>query len=468
MPPQDTDTERVKRADFRPGSVFWWAFLAPLEELRRPFLHFTSRLAGKRHRQNSFWANSATNQLGDPHRDDTRLARPGPGQHEQGTAERTNRVELGRIERHGAIADFRLTISEYEGPDRKRLRIDSASDNPHSAIPSVRLRYSFHANDLALAPTGLFVMDSEHRHELEQNDLATWLSDKIEQTKPFLPAIAVGLVIFVAAVIGYKSWKASAREAKADRWRSFAVAVEGAQPDLNLLKQAAEANPDTNVGEWSEVTWADGRLYQATLQYFRNRDAANTALDEAVEVYERMITATEQAVAERAKFQLARAYELQGKLDEARDQYKRVTGAFAEVAQQRAEQLDSKAVKESYAWITATKSAPPTDDVPDLIPGDLTPDDITIPDEDADDTLQGLLDDVEEEVNANTEQPQTPEQPQATELQATELQATEQQETEQQETEQQETEDTKQPEENDEADEEAAPQQAEEESTNVE
>lgn len=243
-------------------------------------------------------------------------------------------------------------------------------------------------------------MDSEHRHELEQNDLATWLTDKVEAIKPQLPLIGVGLVALVAAIIGMNSWKASAEAAKADRWRDFSVAVEGVQPNLSLLKEAAEANPGTTVEEWSEVTWADGRLFQASRQYFSNRDAANTAIDEAIEVYQRMVTAKDRKVAERAKYQLARAYELQGKLDEAKEQYGKVTGAFAEVAVARAEELDSTEVQAAYEWITATKTASATATTPSgLTPGDLTPDDIDLPLEDADATLQGLLDEVEDQVN---------------------------------------------------------------------
>ncbi len=241
-------------------------------------------------------------------------------------------------------------------------------------------------------------MDSEHRHELEQNDLATWMTDKVEAIKHQLPVIGVGLVALVAGIIGLNSWRASAEAAQADRWRDFSVALEGAQPNLSLLKEAASANPGTTVEEWSEVTWADGRLYQAASDYFRKRENANTAMEEAIEVYQRMITAKDRKVAERAKYQLARAFELQGKLDEAREQYGRVTGAFEDAAKARAEALESDDVKASYDWITATKTASASATA-NLTPGDLTPDDIDLPLEDADETLQGLLDEVEEQVN---------------------------------------------------------------------
>lgn len=243
-------------------------------------------------------------------------------------------------------------------------------------------------------------MDSEHRHELEENDLAKWLEDKIEQIKPRLPAVGVGIVAVIAALVGLTGWKASTAQAEAGRWRQFSNAIEKLTPDLNMLKGAAEANPGTPVAEWSEVTWADGKLFQASTGYFRNRETADTNLDEAVGAYKKLLAAKDRDVAARANFQLARAYEMQGELEEAIKQYGRVTGAFEEVAQARAEELASPKVAASYEWITATKTASATSAIDSLLGSDeLTPDDIDVP-EDSDAELQALLDTAQQEVEA--------------------------------------------------------------------
>lgn len=248
-------------------------------------------------------------------------------------------------------------------------------------------------------------MDSEHRHELEENDLASWLAEKIEDVKPHLPAIGVGIVLLIAGLIGLNGYRASSQAAEADRWRDFAVALEGAAPNADLLQQAVDTNPGTTVAEWAEVTWADGKLFEAANGYFRDRKAADESVDSAIEVYERMTSAKDRAVSQRANFQLARAFELQGKLEEAREQYARVTGPFAAVATNRAEQLESEDVQASYAWITATKNGPAATGVGSAL-GDFEPDDIALPEvdaADADATLQDLLDKVEEEVDAADE-----------------------------------------------------------------
>ena len=245
-------------------------------------------------------------------------------------------------------------------------------------------------------------MDSEHRHELEENLLAKKLAEAYEDVKPRLPAYGVGLVAILAGIIGLNGWRASTAQAEAERWKDFAVAVEGAQPNEDLLRQAMEQNPGTPVAEWAEVTWADGKLFDAAGRYFRDRKTANEYLDEAIAVYERLVKSDDLSISERATFQLGRALELKGELEQAREQYALVTGGFAAVAQARAEQLDSPKVQKAYEWITATKTAQAAATTPTGLE-DFEPDDIEMPEvtaADAEATLQDLLDTVEEEVNA--------------------------------------------------------------------
>lgn len=242
-------------------------------------------------------------------------------------------------------------------------------------------------------------MDSEHRHELEENALARWLADTIEEVKPQLPTIGLGLVVLVGGLIGWTGWKASAKAAEAERWRDFAVAVEGARPNMDLLKSAAEANEGTAVEDWSRITWADGKLWEASRQYLRNRELADEASAEAIEVYERLVASKDRLVAERAAYQLGRAYELRGELDNAKQQYGRVSGAFADLASARVEDLDSDRLAADYDWITAVKtsSATQTIDPSTTTDGDLEPDDIALPEVDADTALDDLLQSVEDE-----------------------------------------------------------------------
>ena len=246
-------------------------------------------------------------------------------------------------------------------------------------------------------------MDSEHRHELEENSLARWLADTIEEVKPQLPLIGFGLVALVVGSVALNGWRASARAAEAAQWQDFSVAVEGARPNLDLLKSAAANNPGTAVEEWSEITWADGKLWEASRQYLRDRTVADEAAGEAIEVYERLAASKDRLIAERAAYQLGRARELTGDLEEAKKQYGRVTGAFAELAVARVEELDSARLATDYEWITSVKTASATATIDPSATGDLEPDDIEMPEVDADTALDELLGSVEDEETAEEE-----------------------------------------------------------------
>lgn len=250
-------------------------------------------------------------------------------------------------------------------------------------------------------------MDSEHRHELEENALARWLADKVEGLKAQAPLLLLGAVAVVAGLVGWNGWQKSSIDSTAERWRDFAVALESGSPDLIDLKTAAETNPGTPVAEWAEVTWADGKLFEASQLYFQSREQSNAAAAEALAAYERLISAKDRDVADRAAFQLGRVLELQGKLDEAAEQYARVTGAFAAVAKGRAAQLETPTVREAYEWIvdTTTTAGPPSSGSQEGTVG-LDPDDIPLPNvdpEDANAALDELLKGVEEEAGASAD-----------------------------------------------------------------
>ncbi len=212
-------------------------------------------------------------------------------------------------------------------------------------------------------------MDSQHRHELEENALAKWLEREIEAIKPKLPGILVGVIAVVGGVLGWSAYKDSVQAQKAESWRDYSLALEGVRPNLSVLKQTAEEHPDSAVEEWSLVTWADGRLWNAATLYLRDRAKSEEALTEAEEAYKNLVSAKSGDVVGRANFGLGRVLEMKGDLEAASDQYQKVSGMFAEIAKERADVLATKKAQKSYAWITKVEAAPATEDTvtgPDL------------------------------------------------------------------------------------------------------
>ncbi|MEO1495783.1 MAG: hypothetical protein AAFV43_01405 [Planctomycetota bacterium] len=234
-------------------------------------------------------------------------------------------------------------------------------------------------------------MDSEHRHELEENVLAKWLEEKVETIKPQLPVIVTVLIAAVAGTVGWSAYQRSAEDATGGQWRSFTLAMEGQNPSLDALKQTALDYPDTGVAEWADITWADGRLWEASNQYLRDRTSALELVAEAKATYETLERASNPEVADRASYGLARALELEGDFAAAAEQYGRVGGPFALLAERRAEDLQDDEAKTEYGWLTSIASEPQTGDI--TRPG-AEPDDIPMPPSDplADEDDEGGID----------------------------------------------------------------------------
>ena len=90
-------------------------------------------------------------------------------------------------------------------------------------------------------------------------------------------------------------------------------------------------------------------------ELFTDRARAKDSLQAAVRGYQAAMPAKDTLIQQRAMFGLAKAYEAQPNLDEARKEYKRLIdrfpkGVFAGVAQKRLDDLDRPATKEFYDW----------------------------------------------------------------------------------------------------------------------
>lgn len=242
-------------------------------------------------------------------------------------------------------------------------------------------------------------MDSEHRHELEENVLATWLTTRIEELAPHATTIVGVVIAAVAAVVGWSAYQTTSSAGRADAWRTYTLAVEGREPSLDALRIAAEENPGTPVEDWALITWADGRLFNATNDFLRNKPRAIEALDEAETTYEQLLGSRDTAIADRAAFGLGRVAEMRGDLEAARDYYDRVGGLFTELADRRADQLEKPRVAASYAWLTGVKAESPEGETPAETSDEETA-------ENTDEALDALLDSLTAEADAAEAEPE--------------------------------------------------------------
>ncbi|MEM9656861.1 MAG: hypothetical protein AAF961_00735 [Planctomycetota bacterium] len=201
-------------------------------------------------------------------------------------------------------------------------------------------------------------MKSEHRHELETNVLAKHLADWTERIKPYTNLIFASIGILLGVAIAMSLW--SQRQAREDgkAWTAYEVALAGSDVEYKDLKTLSddEAFQGSAMQEWASLAYADRQLRRAADLYLINRDESLQKLQDVWGVYEQWSTgASEPELRNRALLGLARVYEMQDKLEDARAAYGKIDGALAVLATERIKQLDSVDAKSAIEWLATVK-----------------------------------------------------------------------------------------------------------------
>jgi len=206
-------------------------------------------------------------------------------------------------------------------------------------------------------------MKTERRHDLETNSLALKLTHWIESVKPH-SRLVLGLVSLVVVLLVISStWSSYLVSAEKVAWDAFALARNTTDPELMAVQKlgTAEEYAGTRMQEWAQITWADRQVTLAAGVYLRDREAAQDRLRGVIGLYDGLATnGLDQQIQNRARFGLARVYELQNKVEQAALEYALVEGDLAPMASERAKQLQTEDVKESCNWL-ATAELPKLD-----------------------------------------------------------------------------------------------------------
>ncbi len=201
-------------------------------------------------------------------------------------------------------------------------------------------------------------MKTERRHDLETNELARRATVWIEKVKPYSTLLVGVAVVLLGVWVISSVWGSIAASEDEAAWDAYGLAISS--DDLEMVKMQRLANDDlyqgTRMQEWAFAAWADRQLYLATRQYLLDRTDAQERLQRIVGVYEQLATnAGEEQLRNRARFGLARVYELQNKLEKSGALYDQVQGDLQLLARLYADRLLTPEAKETYAWLETAK-----------------------------------------------------------------------------------------------------------------
>jgi hypothetical protein len=205
-------------------------------------------------------------------------------------------------------------------------------------------------------------MQSERRHELQENTLArelgTW-SDKLRPyTSVILAVIAVLLGVYVIASL----WNSYQETRDRAAWDDYQLAVLQGDVEQKALRRLADSedHAGTDMQQWALMGWADRQVLRASQLYLTSRDEAVDRVNDVIGIYEQFAgDGSNPEIRNRAQLGLARAFEIKGDVKQARAHYELVEGALAEVADQRLRELEGAQVEDTMKWLATAELPKP-------------------------------------------------------------------------------------------------------------
>ena len=211
-------------------------------------------------------------------------------------------------------------------------------------------------------------MKSQHRHELQTNELSKLAARATEWYEAYhmKAGIVVAVICLVSAVVIY--FVRSAQAERAAGWAAFA-ACRTAEDYANVAEDFA----GTDVGLWASLLEAENHLQQGLQLMFTDRPAAISDLKASEKAFETVLNhkSAPAEVRERALFGMAALREAisDGETGSAIELYKKLVNEFPEsvyreLAEQRIDDLQSGSSQEFYAWFHQQNPQPKDLDLP--------------------------------------------------------------------------------------------------------
>ena len=207
-------------------------------------------------------------------------------------------------------------------------------------------------------------MKSEHRHELQQNELRKLT----RQVQPWVAAHGLQIVgaaaVALVLLIGIVWWNGNRGVAGTAGWTSVSNARSSEE-----YSAIVEKHGDSLAGAWARLRVAEMNLESGVMDSFTQRDLALADLKRAKEDFEKVLASKVELPAtlkERALLGLARTLEATCDGDTAPvvEAYDNLLRQFPDSihkphVEQRIKELQSGGAKEFYAWFHAQNPKPP-------------------------------------------------------------------------------------------------------------
>jgi len=211
-------------------------------------------------------------------------------------------------------------------------------------------------------------MKSEHRHELQTNDLSKLTQKGVRFVEEHAMKITIVICVITVAIAGYRIYATQAASTSANAWYDFSTARS---PDDFATIAENDRVKGTVAADWAILLGAEGRLSQAIQGMFTDRANAVTELTAARDNFQKLVDNRDKMIKQRAIFGLGRAEESLGNLEAARAAYSELGGdefkdsVYHKMSQERAEYLAKSGPQAFYAWFEKQNPKPAEPPKPD-------------------------------------------------------------------------------------------------------
>jgi tetratricopeptide (TPR) repeat protein len=169
----------------------------------------------------------------------------------------------------------------------------------------------------------------QQEHEIEENELVSWLEEKVGHLRPYYSQILLGICLVVLAGMAIAFFMRQAQAREAAKWQTLAIAQGNYMRTLDntSLTDFADQYPDDKAGLWALLYAADAEMRAGLSDFTSDRKAGFDKITKAQNYYKRIVdspVSKSTMLQRRSLFGLAYAYESSGDFDQARDIYQQI------------------------------------------------------------------------------------------------------------------------------------------------
>ncbi len=215
-------------------------------------------------------------------------------------------------------------------------------------------------------------MNSERRHDLQQNYLAQYVGNWIKLIEPHAKLIAVVFAVVVGVVVAFGLVQNSKTMARSDATLELLQNANGG--DAEALATVGDRYASTIAGTMARLFEADTNLSAGITSLYADKEEGESKIEDALKAYREVTVSTQDRfLLSRAHLGIGHALESIGKAEDAIAAYRQAVAinespALVAAAQQRIDLLQKPDTAEFLTWFAKQDFKPADPSLPPSLP----------------------------------------------------------------------------------------------------